>query len=75
MWDAMIIIGLLGTMVAVVGSIIMGIKRNPIWKKWLAGAGQPFLPDGITFYPHYNAAHYGNHCSKQADNYHCIPHS
>ncbi len=43
MWDAMIIIGLLGTMVAVVGSIIMGIKRNPIWKKWLAGAGVAFV--------------------------------
>ena len=43
MWDAMIIIGLLGTMVAIVGSIIMGIKRNPIWKKWLAGAGIAFV--------------------------------
>jgi micrococcal nuclease len=43
MWDAMIIIGLLGTMVAIVGSITMGIKRNPIWKKWLAGAGLAFV--------------------------------
>ena len=43
MWDSVIIIGLLGTMVAIVGSIVLGVKRNPLWKKWLVGAGIAFV--------------------------------
>ncbi len=43
MWDAVGIIGLLGTLVAVIVCIIMAIKKNPIWKRWLAVAGIAFV--------------------------------
>ncbi|MFX4261144.1 hypothetical protein ACOBQJ_02970 [Pelotomaculum propionicicum] len=39
MWMFIGVIGLLGFIVAIVGSVIFGIKKNIIWKKWLAGAG------------------------------------
>lgn len=39
MWMFIGVIGLLGFIVAIVGSVIFGFKKNIIWKKWLAGAG------------------------------------
>lgn len=43
MWDAIGIIGLLGTLVAIIGGIIMAIKKNPIWKRWIMAAGIAFV--------------------------------
>lgn len=36
-------IGFLGFVVAIVGAIVFSIKKNIIWKKWLAGAGVAFI--------------------------------
>ena len=43
MWDAIGIIGLLATVVAIVVTVVLAIKRNPVWKKWLAGVGIAFV--------------------------------
>jgi drug/metabolite transporter (DMT)-like permease len=32
------ILGLLATLVAIIGSIVLGVKRNILWKKWLSAA-------------------------------------
>jgi len=42
MWTAIGIIGVLGFLVAIVGTIIMAIKRNPL-KKWVAAIGICFV--------------------------------
>lgn len=39
MWMAIGIIGALGFLVAIIGTLIMAIKKNPVWKKWLAAMG------------------------------------
>jgi len=36
MWMAIGIIGVLGFLVAIIGTLVMVVKRNPLWKKWLA---------------------------------------
>ena len=43
MWDFIGIAGLLLLIVAAIASIFFAVKRNVIWKKWLAGAGGAFI--------------------------------
>lgn len=43
MWDLIGVIGLLVTFVAIIGSIVLGIKKNVLWKKWLSAAGIAFV--------------------------------
>jgi len=43
MWDAIGIIGLLTTIVALIGMVVVAIRRTGTWKKWLAGAGVAFV--------------------------------
>lgn len=43
MWDAIVFISFMGTIVAVIGAIIMAIKKNPIWKRWIMAAGIAFV--------------------------------
>jgi cytoskeletal protein RodZ len=43
MWDFIGILGLLATFVAVIGTIVMGIKKNILWKKWLSATGIAFI--------------------------------
>lgn len=37
------VIGLLGFIVTIIGAFVMAIKRDPVWKKWLAAIGICFV--------------------------------
>ena len=43
MWNAIGIIGFLGTLVAIICGIILAIKKNSIWKRWIMAAGIAFV--------------------------------
>jgi len=42
MWTAVIMISFLVFVVAIGGTLVMAIKRKPVWKKWLATSGASF---------------------------------
>ena len=43
MWDFIGILGLMATFVAIIGSIVLAVKKNVLWKKWLSAAGIAFI--------------------------------
>lgn len=43
MWDALAFIGFLAFIVSLIGLIINAVKRNIVWKKWLAALGVAFV--------------------------------
>ena len=43
MWDFIGILGLLATFFPLLGSIVLGVKKNILWEKWLSAAGVAFL--------------------------------
>lgn len=43
MWTAVFTMSFLVFVVAIGGTLVMAIKRNPVWKKWLATIGASFV--------------------------------